>query len=71
MDTMTSFFAMGGYAGYVWPSYGLAAAVMLAVLVASVRAVRRSERDLETAQRLRPARERRRPAASVPEGSQP
>jgi len=45
--------------------------VMLAVLVASVRAVRRSERDLETAQRLRPARERRRPAASVPEGSQP
>ncbi len=26
---MSAFFAMGGYAGYVWSSYGLAAAILI------------------------------------------
>ena len=34
---MTEFFAMGGYAAYVWPAYGFAALVLIALLVQSWR----------------------------------
>jgi heme exporter protein D len=37
---MSEFFAMGGYAWYVWMAYG-AAAVAIAIEVATVRARRR------------------------------
>lgn len=68
MDTLSSFFAMGGYAGYVWPSYGLAIVVMVALLVASARGATTAERELEHMQSLRPGRRRRAPAnASVTE----
>lgn len=33
----TEFFAMGGYAGYVWGAYGFAALVLLVNLYAAVR----------------------------------
>ena len=33
---MAEFFAMGGYAWYVWPSYGIAAAVLVGLLVGEV-----------------------------------
>ena len=53
---MKEFFAMGGYAFYVWTSYGLALVILLANLVAPViqrrklmadiaRKLRRSRRD--------------------------
>ena len=47
-----SFFEMGGYAAYVWPAFGAAAAVMAALLVQSLRAMRTREaaaRTLEAA----------------------
>lgn len=59
MADLTAFFAMGGHGGYVWPAYGLAVLVLVALLVASIRALRKQERDLETIQSLRPARRRR------------
>lgn len=59
MADPTAFFAMGGHGGYVWPAYGLAVVVLAALLVASIRALRKQERDLETIQSLRPARRRR------------
>ena len=59
MADPTAFFAMGGHAGYVWPAYGLAILVLVALLVASIRALRKQERDLATIQSLRPARRRR------------
>jgi len=47
---LQSFFAMGGYAGYVWPAYGLALVVLAGLLalrwvrlVAAERAVAASE----------------------------
>ncbi|MBF0326675.1 MAG: heme exporter protein CcmD [Alphaproteobacteria bacterium] len=68
MESLSSFFAMGGYAGYVWPSYGLAVVLMVAVLVASARGVKNAERELEQMQSLRPGRRRRaQQAASVTE----
>ena len=41
-----SFFSMGGYANYVWPAYGIAALVLIAMTVASVCRLRRVRRDL-------------------------
>lgn len=37
MDKILDFLAMGGYATYVWPSYGLALLVLVWILVASLR----------------------------------
>ena len=54
-----SFFEMGGYAAFVWPAFGAAAAIMIALLVLSIRAMRARDaalRALEaTARRQRDA----------------
>ena len=39
---------MGGYAAYVWPAFGAAAAIMIALLVQSLRAMRAREAALRT-----------------------
>jgi len=41
---------MGGYAAFVWPAYALAVAVLVGLLLVSLRQLRRSEAEL-TAQR--------------------
>ena len=43
-----SFFEMGGYAAYVWPAFGAAAAIMVALLVLSIRTMRVREAALKT-----------------------
>ena len=53
---MTDFFSMGGYAAYVWPAYGIAAVVLLALLVTSLRGLRRHEALLKTLEESRPRR---------------
>ena len=54
---MTEFFAMGGYAAYVWPAYGFAALVLIVLLVQSWRAARRRAAEFEQVRRVaRPAR---------------
>lgn len=37
---------MGGYAAYVWPSYGVAFVVLAGILIASVRGARTEETAL-------------------------
>jgi heme exporter protein D len=47
---MANFFAMGGYAAYVWPAYAASALVLGAAVVLSLRAywkARRILRELE------------------------
>lgn len=44
--SFSAFMAMGGYGGYVWPAFGLTAAVMIGLLIASVRSLRAREKDL-------------------------
>lgn len=51
---MTAYFDMGGYAGFVWPAYAVAAAVMVGLLVASWRAMRTCEKQLKVLQESRP-----------------
>jgi heme exporter protein D len=59
---LSEFLAMGGYAAYVWPAFGFAAAVLLGLLGQSWRAAHQREaelaelRELVRAGRARPAR---------------
>ena len=51
MEELRSFLRMGGYAAYVWPAYGAAAAVLIGLLAASLIRLRRAERRLRAAER--------------------
>jgi heme exporter protein D len=46
-----SFFAMGGYAAYVWPAYIISIGALAAIGVASWRSLKRNERLLELSER--------------------
>jgi heme exporter protein D len=41
-----SFWEMGGYAAYVWPAFGAAAVILIALLVISVLTLRARQRTL-------------------------
>ena len=43
---MSEYFAMGGYAAFVWPSYGVAALLLVVLLLLSVRRLQSAERAL-------------------------
>ena len=58
---MATYFDMGGYAGFIWPSYGLAAIVMLALLVTTLRTLKARERQLKIMQETLPNRRGKRP----------
>jgi heme exporter protein D len=53
---MNEFLAMGGYAAYVWPAYGVAASILVGLWVASVRELRTRESDIEAAEATNPRR---------------
>ena len=40
---MTRFLAMGGYAGFVWPAYGISFAGLAAVVVLTLRSYARAK----------------------------
>ncbi len=44
--SLSAFLEMGGYGAYVWPAFALTAAVLVGLLVASVRSLRAREKDL-------------------------
>jgi heme exporter protein D len=48
---MEKFFAMGGYARFVWPAYGVAVVVLVGLLVQSVVSYRRAQRELDAEER--------------------
>ena len=60
---MSDFFAMGGHAAFIWPCYGLAAIVMIYLVVQSLRSMRTNEKLVEN---LRASRSRRRDAKAAP-----
>jgi heme exporter protein D len=47
MSEWQTFFAMGGYAAYVWPAYALSILGLAALAVASWREMKRNERLVE------------------------
>ncbi len=46
MDRIQEFLAMGGYAAYVWPAYGLAVITLIGIVVTSLGRLRAAERNL-------------------------
>ncbi len=48
---MSEYFAMGGYAAYVWPAYGVSALALIALAVVSWRAMTRAERLVALSER--------------------
>ncbi|WP_142849342.1 heme exporter protein CcmD [Telmatospirillum sp. J64-1] len=67
MEQISAFFEMGGYAGFVWPSYVLTAVVMVALLVLSLREMRSNESQLRALEGNRPRGAARRAAARAAE----
>jgi heme exporter protein D len=43
MSGLAHYFAMGGYAGFIWPSYGLALLLLIGMAVAAFRRMRAAE----------------------------
>ena len=46
MQSLSAFFAMGGYAVYVWPAFLVTALVMIGQLAATLRTLHRREAAL-------------------------
>ncbi len=65
MAAIGDFLAMGGYAGFVWPAYGVAALVLIALAVTSVRRARSAEAEVRVLEDTRPGR-RGRPGDGAP-----
>ncbi len=64
MEQIQSFFAMGGYGAYVWPAYGLTAAVMITFLITTLRGLRSRQKALEALEaKVAPRRRRSRGAS--------
>ena len=56
MDSLGIFLEMGGYARFVWPAYGLVLVVSATLLLTSLRALRRREKQLAELQARLPGR---------------
>jgi heme exporter protein D len=48
LDAITNFLAMGGYAAFVWPAFGITAAVLVGLLLASLRDLKAREAELNS-----------------------
>ena len=59
MSTLSTFLAMGGYARFVWPAYGLAAFVLLGLVAWTLGSYRRRQRELAELQHETPEPRRR------------
>ena len=57
MDQFRTFLDMGGYAAFVWPAYGLTAAVMVGFVITSLRRLRRRQRRLAEMEASRAGKE--------------
>lgn len=50
---MNEFLAMGGYAAFIWPTYGVAAVLLVGMLVVSLRSMRQREALVDSLRRSR------------------
>ena len=46
-DSVVQYFAMGGYAGFVWPAYAISTVVMIALAVFVFRGLKVREKTLK------------------------
>lgn len=50
MESLSTFFEMGGYARFIWPAFGLTFVVLGVLLVASLRSYKNTEATLGSMQ---------------------
>jgi heme exporter protein D len=50
MESLSSFFEMGGYAVFIWPSYLVTALVLTTLFVTTLRFLRSNEAELKELQ---------------------
>ena len=55
---MSGFLAMGGYAAFVWPAYGLAVGTLVALAIVSVRQWRAAKDEVARLEAQGPRRRR-------------
>ena len=53
MESLIEYLDMGGYAMWVWPSYGLAALALIGTLAATLRTLKHRQRELDDLKSLR------------------
>jgi len=46
MEKLTTILAMGGFAAFVWPSYLIAALIMIILTISSLRSLKRNQKIL-------------------------
>jgi heme exporter protein D len=51
---MTGFFAMGGYAAFIWPAYGISAVALTGMIWQCIAAWRAARKRLDALERERP-----------------
>ncbi len=56
MTGASDFWAMGGYAAFVWPAYAVTAIALVALLLAALRTLRQAERELAAVEGVRARR---------------
>ena len=56
MENFAQFVEMGGYARFVWPSFGLTFVILVGLLVVSWRALKAAEAELAALQSAIPGR---------------
>ncbi len=66
MEQISSILHLGGYGAYVWPAYGVAAAVLIGLLWRSLAALRANERLVSRLQNQPVAGDRITPSAGSP-----
>jgi heme exporter protein D len=59
MTALADFFAMGGYAGFIWTAYGIVAVVLAGLAIASRRELRARQREIEALEAASPRRRAR------------
>ena len=57
MESIVSYFEMGGHGSYIWATYGIAFFVLLVLLIQSKRFVRNSQSELASLAVDRPNRQ--------------
>ncbi len=53
MDLVDEFFRMGGYAAYIWPAFGVTAALLIGLFVRSRLALKTDQKTLDILQQAR------------------
>ncbi len=53
MEAISDYLSMGGHAAFIWPAFAVAAVVMAALLLSSLRGLRARRAELEALQGTR------------------